>query len=70
MLKDAEKFKADDARMKERLEAKSNFEAYVFAVRAALEDDDGEVFTEEEKVSKSSRKPRVAAFDALMVKFI
>lgn len=58
MLKDAEKFKMEDTRVKQKLEAKSEFEAYVFAVKAALEDC-GSKLPAQDKVScrKTNNRP-------------
>lgn len=51
MLQDAEQFKAEDQHTKERLEAKSNFEAYAFAIKQAI-DESGNRLTGQEKVSR------------------
>ena len=52
MLKDAEKFKMDDVRVKEKIEPKSEFEAYVYAVKAAI-DECGSSLSPHGKVSSS-----------------
>ena len=41
MVREAEHFKAEDEAQKEKVAAKNNLEAYVYAVKEALEDENG-----------------------------
>ncbi|XP_008487405.1 heat shock 70 kDa protein-like, partial [Diaphorina citri] len=48
MINDAERYKDEDEKQKERISARNNLEAYVFNVKQAL-DDAGNKLTESEK---------------------
>lgn len=39
MVQDAEKFKAEDEKVKERIDAKNAFEGYVFTIKNSLNDE-------------------------------
>jgi len=51
MVDDAEKFKADDDKQKERISAKNSLESYCFNMKTTIEDD-----KVKEKISESERK--------------
>jgi len=48
-LADAEKYKADDDKQKQRVDAKNKLESYVFGVKQAAEEAPAEKLTEAEK---------------------
>ena len=39
MINEAEKFKDDDCKLKEKLEAKNNYENYIYHMKTTMEDD-------------------------------
>merc|ERR1739841_410228 len=66
MVNDAEKFKADDEKQKERISAKNGLESYCFNMKTTIEDekmkdkisdDDRKAFNEKQKVNNASFSP-------------